>query len=78
MNLIGVIKIKPDYKARIIQDKGISIYGADSEANLKMKKAGIDSKGTAEDLVNNVDIMIDATPENIGASYKPIYENSKC
>ena len=78
MNLIGVIKIKPDYKARIIQDKGINIYGADSEANLKMKKAGIDSKGTAEDLVNNVDIMIDATPENIGAKYKPIYENSKC
>ena len=78
MNLIGVIKVKPDYKAKILQDKGITVYGANSESNIRMQKAGIESKGIAQDLVNKVDIMIDATPENIGAEYKKMYSNAGC
>ncbi|MEM4824003.1 MAG: type II glyceraldehyde-3-phosphate dehydrogenase, partial [Zestosphaera sp.] len=36
---------------------------------------GIEVHGTLEDLLNSVDVIVDATPGDVGATYKKIYES---
>ncbi len=78
MELIGVTKTKPDYKAKLLREKGVVIYGSDAESVKKMTSAGLNPQGTAKDLASKVDIMVDATPEEVGASYKPVYDAAGC
>jgi glyceraldehyde-3-phosphate dehydrogenase (NAD(P)) len=76
MELVGVVKARPDYKARIALDKGLSIYAVDMKGVEGFKAGGIAVKGTVNDLLQRVDVVVDATPDDVGASYKPVYEQA--
>ena len=76
MKLIGVTKMKPDYKARLALGKGIAIYLPDDKVAGDFQKAKIDSSGSLDDLLRDVDVIVDATPE-LGAKYKPKYEAAR-
>ncbi len=73
MKLIGVTKTRPDYKARQALVKGIAIYLPNDKYSPDFQKAKVDFAGSLDDLLREVDIVVDATPE-LGAEYKPKYE----
>lgn len=74
MELIGVVKVKPDYKATLALTKGYDLYSPDKRGQRSFQEKGLAISGTLTDLVPKVDIMIDASPENVGAANKPVYE----
>ncbi len=73
MELVGVTKVKPDYRATIAVEKGIPVYVAEQEDAAAFEKAKVPYAGNLGDLLNQVDVILDATPE-LGAEYKPLYE----
>ena len=75
MELVGVVKTRPDYSAVYAVKRGIKLYTLSSSIE-EFKKRGIEVAGTLEDLLNEVDVIVDATPGGVGASYKPVYEKA--
>jgi len=75
MKLIGVTKARPDYRARLAADKGIAVYVADQKFEQDFQKAKVQPAGSLAELLEDVDAIVDATPE-LGASYKPVYEKA--
>ena len=74
MELVGVIKQTPDYEGEVAVSKGIRLYTYEDRVS-KFEKAGIKVSGTVNDLIKNVDVIIDATPDGVGAENKgKIYE----
>ncbi len=74
MELVGVIKQTPDYESEVAIGKGIKLYTYEDRVS-KFEKAGIKVAGTVNDLIKNVDVIIDATPDGVGAENRAkIYE----
>jgi len=73
MEVVGVVKTRPDYIAKLAVEKGFKLYTV-SESLDKFEKAGFKVEGTVEDLLRKVDVIVDATPKGYGAKYKPLYE----
>jgi glyceraldehyde-3-phosphate dehydrogenase (NAD(P)) len=76
MELVGVVKARADYRARSALEKGIGIYAVDMKGVEAFKAGGIGVRGTVNDLLQRVDVVVDATPEDTGAVYKPIYDQA--
>ena len=74
MELMGVTKTKPDFEAYRAKELGIPVYAASEEFLQRFEKAGFEVAGTLEDLLQRVDVIIDATPGGMGAKNRPIYE----
>jgi len=74
MTLEGVTKVRADYRARLAVGKGIPLYAAEAKLLPDFTKARIETKGTLEDLLKKVDVVVDATPDDVGAGNKPLYE----
>lgn len=76
MNVLGVVKTKPDYKAQIALKKGIKVYAATPEGVKDFENAKVDISGTLTDLLKDADIVIDTTPGGVGHKNKEIYKKS--
>jgi glyceraldehyde-3-phosphate dehydrogenase (NAD(P)) len=76
MELVGVTKTKPDYKSKIAEGKGIQIYGVDMKAVEAFKGAGYSVRGTVNDLLQRVDVIVDAAPEDTGPVNLPVYRQA--
>lgn len=77
MKLVGVSEVVGDWRVKIAQKKGITIYAATSDAAKSMEARGIKVEGLLEDLLRRgeVDVIVDATPAGVGARNKDaIYE----
>src|SRR3989442_8809944 len=72
----GVCKVKPDYRARIAAKKEIDVYAANEKSLESFRSAKMTATGTIADLLQKVDVIVDATPDEFGASNKPIYERA--
>lgn len=77
MELVGVTARTPDYRLFAAQKKGINIFGADSESLKRLKNAGVKCKGGLEQLLDNIDVVVDATPARIGRENKAKYDQAK-
>ena len=75
MKLVGVAKVKPDYKARSAVDRGYRVFAADEKGAKSFREAGIPCSGISRDLVSEADVVIDATPEDVGSQNKQMYES---
>jgi len=73
MELVGVVKTRPDYGAYYAVSRGIRLYTLPERLE-EFRKRGISVEGTVEDLLSEVDVIVDATPGGVGAKYKPVYE----
>jgi len=74
MRVMGVVKTRPSFEAKIAAEKGYPIYVA-SEKNLsEFANTDIDISGTLNELLDQADIVIDATPGNFGEEYKKLYQ----
>jgi glyceraldehyde-3-phosphate dehydrogenase (NAD(P)+) (phosphorylating) len=76
MELVGVTKFTPDYRAKLAIDRGIQIYLADKEGAPRFEKAKIPIQGTLQDLMKKVDVMIEATGEEVASGNKDMYEKA--
>lgn len=74
MKIVGVVKTRPSFEAQIAIERGYPLYIAALENLPDFKKAGIEVSGTLNDLLDRVDIVIDATPGNLGEKYKKVYQ----
>lgn len=72
MELIGVAKTRPTYEAISAVRKGIPLY-VPRDAMEEFEKRGIRVAGTIEDLLSRADVVVDATPGGVGATYKTTY-----
>ncbi len=71
-NLVGISKTKPDFEAQLADQKGYSIF-CSIDKNIELfKQAGI-KVGKVEDGLNEADVVIDCTPDEIGAQNKKLY-----
>jgi glyceraldehyde-3-phosphate dehydrogenase (NAD(P)) len=73
MELVGVTKMKPDYRATIAVQKAIPVYAPNQEVAAAFEKAKIPHAGDISKLLSEVDVIVDATPE-LGSEYKPLFE----
>lgn len=76
MELVGVADLAPTLAVRALKEKGMpyNFYNALPENTELLKKAGIPISGDMNDLVQKVDIMLDATSAGVGAKNKELYQ----
>lgn len=72
MQVAGVLKVTPDYEALVALAKGFKVYTLPDKIE-KFKKAGIEPAGTIEDLIKVSDVIVDASPDDVGAENKAKY-----
>ncbi|MBM4241558.1 MAG: phosphorylating glyceraldehyde-3-phosphate dehydrogenase [Euryarchaeota archaeon] len=75
MKVVGVSKTKPDFEAEMAIAKGYDLYMAIPEREKLFEDAGVQVSGTVDEMFDKADIVVDCTPEGMGAKNKEnIYE----
>ncbi|WP_166961679.1 type II glyceraldehyde-3-phosphate dehydrogenase [Yeosuana marina] len=74
MNLVGVCDVISDWRIQNAVRKGYNIYVATTDAEKEMKNTGITVKGSMQDLLKKVDLVVDCTPKNIAAKNVETYK----
>jgi len=79
MELVGVVDIAPSLPVRALQEsgRGYPFYCGVRENLQKLKDAGISVAGLIEELLEQVDMVIDATSPGVGARNRELYEKFK-
>jgi glyceraldehyde-3-phosphate dehydrogenase (NAD(P)+) (phosphorylating) len=70
MKVVGVTKTKPDFEAKLAIEKGYDLYIAIPERENLFIEAGFDISGTSDEMFDVADIVVDCTPEGMGAENK--------
>ena len=76
MELVGVADLVSDYRVQGAQERGYPVYAALVEKQGEMRDAGIDVRGTLDDLFKEAEVVVDCTPKGIDARNKPRYEEA--
>lgn len=76
MEIVGVTKTRPSYEASTALREGCPLYAAHAEDVDNFDKAGIKVKGTLDDLLKKVDVILDCTPGGTGAKNKELYDKA--
>lgn len=73
MEVVGVAKTRPTFEARDAATRGFPIY-VPADSVEAFAKAGIDTAGTIDDMIQAADIIVDCTPGTVGPEYKAKYQ----
>jgi Glyceraldehyde-3-phosphate dehydrogenase/erythrose-4-phosphate dehydrogenase len=76
MELVGVADVAPTLPVQALVERGMpyTFFNALPANQALLEDAGVPVAGTLEDLVQSVDIMLDATSAGVGARNKELYE----
>jgi glyceraldehyde-3-phosphate dehydrogenase (NAD(P)) len=76
MELVGVADVAPTLSVRALKEKGMpyKFFTAMPDNTQALEDAGIPISGSLEDLVQQVDVMLDATSAGVGLKNKEIYK----
>jgi glyceraldehyde-3-phosphate dehydrogenase (NAD(P)) len=74
MELVGVTAAHPHYKYALANEKGIPLYALDMKSLEAFNDAGYTLKGTLNDLLQRVDVVVDGAPEDSGPVNKSVYQ----
>lgn len=74
MELVGVTAAHPHYKYSLAAEKGIPLYALDMKSLEAFNAAGFSLKGTLNDLLHRVDVVVDGAPEDSGPANKAAYQ----
>ena len=76
MELVGVADVAPTLAIQALHEKGMpyKLFTAMPEKKNLLTDKGIPVSGTLEELIQEVDIMLDATSAGIGAKNKELYQ----
>ncbi len=75
MELVGVAKTRPDYKAELALKKGYRVFAADEKGRKSFQAAGVACSGLSREMSSLADIVVDATPEEVGVANKEMYSD---
>lgn len=73
MALVGVSDVIADYRIATAAGKGIPVYASTEQALPVMADAGLPVVGGLHDLLENVDVVVDCTPAQVGAGNLELY-----
>lgn len=76
MELVGVTAAHPHYKYGLAKGKGIDLYALDMKSLEAFNTSGFNLKGTLNDLLQRVDVVVDAGPDDTGAVNLKIYSQA--
>jgi glyceraldehyde-3-phosphate dehydrogenase (NAD(P)) len=76
MELTGVCDVATDWRIKIANVKKISVYAYDSDADEKMRAAGIETAGILDELLRKVDVVVDCAPAKLGAQNAEKYRRA--
>jgi glyceraldehyde-3-phosphate dehydrogenase (NAD(P)+) (phosphorylating) len=76
MELVGVADVAPTLAVRALHESGMEypLYLVDMDRKAQFDEFGIPASGSFDDLIEQVDIILDATPAGIGAKNKELYK----
>ncbi|HEY6283998.1 MAG TPA: type II glyceraldehyde-3-phosphate dehydrogenase [Nitrososphaerales archaeon] len=74
MELVGVSAATPHYKYSIAQQKGIPLYALNMKSLEAFNSSGHNLKGTLNDLLQRVDVIVDGAPDDNGPTNKVAYQ----
>ena len=74
MEIVGIVKTRPSFEAKIALDKGYALYAAAKENVEDFKKSKMEVSGTLDELLDEAELVVDATPGDTGEEYKKLYE----
>ena len=75
MEVIGVSKTRPSAEAFVAKQRGFPLYIADMTKEPAFANLGIDVAGSVEEMIEGADVVVDATPGDMGAKNKALYEH---
>ncbi len=75
MKLVGVAKTRPSYEAREAVNRGYPLFLAGDGSKEEFLRAGLPLAGTAEEMIAQADVVVDAAPEKVGKLNAKIYES---
>jgi len=67
MKLVGVAKTRPNFEAFVAVQKGYTLYASEEDKIAAFNAAGLEVAGTTMDMLAEADVVVDATPEGMGA-----------
>jgi glyceraldehyde-3-phosphate dehydrogenase (NAD(P)+) (phosphorylating) len=67
MELVGVAKTRPNFEAFVANQKGYRLYASEESKIAAFDTAGLEVAGTTMDMLGEADVVVDATPEGMGA-----------
>ena len=75
MELVGVADVAPTLSVRALHESGMAydLYLVDPARKPEFDSLGIPVKGGLDDLLQQVDVVLDATPGGVGAKMKELY-----
>jgi glyceraldehyde-3-phosphate dehydrogenase (NAD(P)) len=73
MELVGATAAHPHYKYAMAAEKGIPLYAVDMKSLEAFNVAEYNLKGTLNDLLQRVDIVVDGAPDDSGPVNKAAY-----
>ncbi len=73
LELVGVAKTRPGFEARRAVARGYPLYVAGAGSPEKFTAAGLPIAGTLRDLLGRADVVVDATPEDVGRENRTLY-----
>ncbi len=73
MTVSGVAKTSPNFEAEAAVDRDYAIYASADDRVEAFDEAGLSVAGVVDDLIAASDVVVDATPSGIGASYADRY-----
>lgn len=78
MELVGVADLAPTLAVRALKEKGMpyDLYLVEGADKAKFDELGIPVKGSFNDLISKVDIMLDSSPGGVGVKNKALYEKA--
>ena len=74
LELVGVAKTRPDFGARRAVDRGYPLFVAGSGSPEKFAAAGLPVAGRLSELLAKADVVVDASPEDVGRENRALYE----
>ena len=76
MQLMGVVDVAPTLSTRALHEVGMpyDLYVVEGEQAAAFEEIGIPVTGTLDELLDQVDIVLDASPGGVGAKNKALYE----
>lgn len=74
MEIVGVSKTRPSAEAFVARQRGYPLFIADLAKKAAFDKAGLAVAGSVDEMLKRADVVVDATPGDVGAKNKPQYE----
>ena len=71
--LVGVAKTRPSFEARLATEKGYPLFVGGEGRIEDFRAAGLPVAGTAEEMFQQADVVVDATPDKVGREHLSKY-----